>query len=80
MRPETRVLRMVPCRMTGCRCGLPHPAYGDCDLCRGHGHYMGSDEDHPCMACRDRFRRDYPVDRAREAAEDRIDAEAGGWL
>jgi hypothetical protein len=66
---------MVPCQMDGCRCGLPHPAYADCNVCRGRGHYVGGDEYHPCMACRDRFKRDYPRPE-QVAAEDAIDAAA----
>jgi len=40
-----------------CTCGLLHPAYQNCDVCRGHGTFMGSDTDQLCFACRDRFRR-----------------------
>jgi len=52
---------MVPCRMDGCRCGLPHPAYGDCYACRGRGVVMGGDAYQPCPACRLRFQREYPA-------------------
>lgn len=61
-----------------CTCGLLHPAYGDCDLCRGHGTFVGGDEDRLCFACRDRFRRqtawldyvDRELDLAKETAWD----------
>ncbi len=85
MKPETRVLNLVPCRMEGCQCGEPHPAYGDCDACRGHGHILGGDEYQPCPACTLRFQRGFGPflealreipDRDREAAEDRVDVEA----
>lgn len=87
-------LRFVPCEMDGCRCGLTHPAYTDCDLCRGHGHALGGDEMQPCPNCRLRLRHTYgpflvaldelAVDeeqRAREAAEDRVDvtAQEASW-
>ena len=56
----TTDLHWVPCRMEGCRCGLPHPAYGRCDTCRGHGHTVGGDEYQPCPSCRLRFGRENP--------------------
>lgn len=67
------------------RDGETIPAYGDCDLCRGHGFYVGGDEYQPCVLCGPRFRREYgsfvealaelPSDDelAAEAAADRVD-------
>lgn len=84
-------LRFIPCRMDGCRCGEPHPAYGECNTCRGRGHVIGGDAYQPCPSCTLRLRREYGPfvdalrelpDRDREAAEDRVDVEAkrpAGW-
>lgn len=54
-------LRFASCRMDGCRCGAPHPAYTDCNACRGHGHVIGGDAYQHCPSCSLRFRRDYGV-------------------
>ncbi len=46
------MLRWVRCP-ADCDCGqLYHPAYQDCDTCRGHGFFTGGDAQQPCPRCR----------------------------
>jgi len=78
MRPP---LRFLDCLMDGCRCGRQHPAFADCPDCLGTGYYRGGDEMQPCPRCamdhragvQARAREQAEIERAREAAEDRVD-------